>query len=473
MTQANNTITPPKEADLDEFLDKKYIITNDNGQRKYGPPTDWIGPPPPKGSEVFIGKLPRDVFEDELIPIFQKIGPIYEMRLMMDYENNFNRGFAFIMFSHPDDAKKAIDELNRHEIRKSRYIGVCKSVDNCRLFVGGIPKTKTKEEILEEMKKITESVLDVILYSSITDKTKNRGFAFVEYESHKSAAMARRKLIPGKIQLWGKDIAVDWAEPEPEIDEETMSKVTILYARNLMMTTTEEHIKDIFTLEDKLKIEKVKKLRDFAFIHYKTREDAETALEKLNTVEIDGSIVEVTWAKPVDRPRQRNYPRPNQPVPTITPCYYGPAYDIYNGPIPFTNCPGRAGFIPRVAFRGRSRGAAGIRRFRGFPLNSNATGPFKQSEGGNAPNSSSYTQYQSNKLGRIAEEKSYVPEYALLMPVSNAEGIDSTMPMPNPPLFSYAPHPRAHPAFMHPPAGFEDVPCYTYVPNPSGYIPSN
>lgn len=35
------------------------------------------------------------------------------------------------------------------------------------------------------------------MYPSAMDKSKNRGFAFVEYESHKAAAMARRKLIPG------------------------------------------------------------------------------------------------------------------------------------------------------------------------------------------------------------------------------------------------------------------------------------
>lgn len=40
-------------------------------------------------------------------------------------------------------------------------------------------------------------MLDVIVYTSAKDKTKNRGFAFVEYESHKAAAMARRKLMPG------------------------------------------------------------------------------------------------------------------------------------------------------------------------------------------------------------------------------------------------------------------------------------
>lgn len=82
-------------------------------------------------------------------------------------------------------------------IRNGRLLGVCASVDNCRLFVGGIPKTKKKEEILAEMKKVTDGVVDVIVYPSAADKSKNRGFAFVEYESHRAAAMARRKLLPG------------------------------------------------------------------------------------------------------------------------------------------------------------------------------------------------------------------------------------------------------------------------------------
>ena len=84
-----------------------------------------------------------------------------------------------------------------------------------------------KDEILEEMKKVTDGVINVIVYPNMSDKTKNRGFAFVEYESHRAAAMARRKLIPGKIQLWNHQIAVDWAEPEPEVDDDVMSRVRI------------------------------------------------------------------------------------------------------------------------------------------------------------------------------------------------------------------------------------------------------
>ncbi|XP_076450587.1 APOBEC1 complementation factor-like isoform X2 [Babylonia areolata] len=276
-------------------------MVQENGQRKFGPPPTWKGPPPPRGSEIFIGKIPRDIYEDELVPVFEKVGPIYEFRLMMDFSGS-NRGYAFCMYTTRTDAKRAIKELNNYEIKKGRLLGVCSSVDNCRLFVGGIPKNKNREDILAEMSKVTEGVVDVIVYPSAVDKTKNRGFAFVEYESHRAAAMARRKLIPGRIQLWGHQIAVDWAEPEQDVDEDTMSQVKILYVRNLMLSTTEETLKEFFSrAAGGCEIERVKKIRDYAFVHFRCREDALTAMNETNGSSIEGSEVEVVLAKPVDK----------------------------------------------------------------------------------------------------------------------------------------------------------------------------
>lgn len=54
------------------------------------------------------------------------------------------------------------------------------------------------------------------------------------------------RLSSGRIQLWGHAIAVDWAEPEVEVDEDTMATVKILYVRNLMLQTTEETIEKEF-----------------------------------------------------------------------------------------------------------------------------------------------------------------------------------------------------------------------------------
>ncbi|KFV15170.1 APOBEC1 complementation factor [Pterocles gutturalis] len=299
-----------KEAALRALIQRTgYNLIQENGQRKYGgPPPGWDGPPPERGCEIFIGKLPRDLFEDELIPLCEKIGKIYEMRMMMDFNGN-NRGYAFVTFSNKQEAKNAIKQLNNYEIRNGRLLGVCASVDNCRLFVGGIPKTKKREEILAEMKKVTDGVVDVIVYPSAADKTKNRGFAFVEYESHRAAAMARRKLLPGRIQLWGHPIAVDWAEPEVEVDEDTMSSVKILYVRNLMLSTTEETIEKEFNNIKPGAVERVKKIRDYAFVHFNKREDAVEAMKAFNGKVLDGSPIEVTLAKPVDKDSYVRYTR--------------------------------------------------------------------------------------------------------------------------------------------------------------------
>ena len=216
----------PNEAALLRLMERTgFSMIQENGQRKYGgPPPGWEGPPPVKGCEIFVGKIPRDIFEDELVPIFEKVGKLYEMRLMMDFSGS-NRGYAFVMYTNRNDALRAVKEMNNYRIRDERYLGVCMSVDNCRLFVGGIPKSVCKEEIMHEMEKVTDGVVDVIVYPSAADKTKNRGFAFVEYSSHRAAAMARRKLIPGKIQLFNHQIAVDWAEPEREVEDDVMDKV--------------------------------------------------------------------------------------------------------------------------------------------------------------------------------------------------------------------------------------------------------
>lgn len=224
MADGNNSLTYKL---LELMEETGYAIVQHNGQRKFGPPPKWTGPPPPKGCEIFIGKLPREIFEDELVPIFSRVGKIYEMRLMMDFSGS-NRGYAFVTYTNRADASRAVKELNGYEIREGRQIGVVKSVDNCRLFVGGLPKNKSKEEILEELSKRVAGIVDVILYKNCFDRRLNRGFAFVEFTSHRAAAMARRALVPGYVKLWDQEVMVDWAEPEPDIDDDQMRKVSFI-----------------------------------------------------------------------------------------------------------------------------------------------------------------------------------------------------------------------------------------------------
>ncbi|EMP29931.1 Heterogeneous nuclear ribonucleoprotein R [Chelonia mydas] len=289
-----------KESDLSHvqaLLERTgYTLDVTTGQRKYGgPPPDTVysGIQPGIGTEVFVGKIPRDLYEDELVPLFEKAGPIWDLRLMMDPLSGQNRGYAFITFCGKDSAQEAVKLCDNYEIRPGKHLGVCISVANNRLFVGSIPKNKTKENILEEFSKVTvvgklrpikvfhwqavrqfvcvdrlqarlpaapsgrgllfpadgscrrpclrmvnvnklslacqritltEGLVDVILYHQPDDKKKNRGFCFLEYEDHKSAAQARRRLMSGKVKVWGNVVTVEWADPVEEPDPEVMAK---------------------------------------------------------------------------------------------------------------------------------------------------------------------------------------------------------------------------------------------------------
>ncbi|GBP09410.1 APOBEC1 complementation factor [Eumeta japonica] len=280
--------------------DTGYPIVQSNGQRKFGPPSDWRGPSPPRGCEVFIGKIPREILEDELVPLFSKVGKIYEFRLMMDFSGS-NRGYSFVTYTTREEASAAIRILNNYEIRPNRYLGVVKSVDNCRLFIGKLPCDKTREDLLVELSKYVGGIVNVIMYQNCYNRNVNRGFAFVEFASHREAAMARRALVPGFFRLWNQEVYVDWAEPEPEVDQEIMKTVKILYIRNLMISTSQEKLQKIVEKIIGTKISHIKKIKDYAFVHFKERSHAEQAIVKLTGIEIDGSKIEVKWAKPVDR----------------------------------------------------------------------------------------------------------------------------------------------------------------------------
>ncbi|XP_038818935.1 heterogeneous nuclear ribonucleoprotein Q-like isoform X3 [Salvelinus namaycush] len=358
-TKVSDPTKGPDEAKIKALLDRTiYTLDVTTGQRKYGgPPPESVysGAQPTIGTEIFVGKIPRDLFEDELVPLFEKAGPIWDLRLMMDPLSGLNRGYAFVTFCTKEAASETVNLCNNHEIRPGKHIGVCISVANNRLFVGSIPKSKTKEQIVEEFAKVTEGLNDVILYHQPDDKKKNRGFCFLEYEDHKTAAQARRRLMSGKVKVWGNMVTVEWADPIEDPDPEVMAKVKVLFVRNLANSVTEEILEKSFGQFGKL--ERVKKLKDYAFVHFDERDAAVKALAQMNGKVLEGEHIDIVFAKPPDQKRKErkaqrqaaktnmyddddyyyNYGPPQLPPPTrggrgrggysYPPDYYG--YDDY------------------------------------------------------------------------------------------------------------------------------------------------
>lgn len=198
-----------------------YNIILANGQRRYGPPPNWTAGEPPSGSEIFIARIPRTFSELDLLPIFEKMGQVYMFRMMLNFSTT-NRGFAFLKYTTPAAAERAVHELDNYEVQevtkdgiRKIKLGVVLSCDRKALIIHPIPV------------KIPMSDLLALLYSNDIDDSCIFGMkkelfkdnvnykAIIEFDEHRSAALARRKLLPLRNR-WGGHLVIDWYPPEPK-----------------------------------------------------------------------------------------------------------------------------------------------------------------------------------------------------------------------------------------------------------------
>jgi RNA recognition motif-containing protein len=75
------------------------------------------------------------------------------------------------------------------------------------------------------------------------------------------------------------------------------TQVRVLFIRNLMPTTTEEVIRRVFSdLAGSANcVERVKKMKDYAFVHFVNRDSAESAISAAQNLVLDGCKIEVSW----------------------------------------------------------------------------------------------------------------------------------------------------------------------------------
>uniref|UniRef100_G1SLD3 Dead end protein homolog 1 n=1 Tax=Oryctolagus cuniculus TaxID=9986 RepID=G1SLD3_RABIT len=175
------------------------------------PPPGWVGSPPPAGSEVFIGRLPQDVYEHQLIPLFQRVGRLYEFRLMMTF-SGLNRGFAYARYSSRRGAQAAIATLHNHPLRPSCPLLVCRSTEKCELSVEGLPPGLSHHALLLALQPLGPGLQEALLLPSPGPALTQ--IALLKFSSHRAAAMAKKALVEGQSRLCGEQVAVEWLKPD-------------------------------------------------------------------------------------------------------------------------------------------------------------------------------------------------------------------------------------------------------------------
>ncbi|XP_035267160.1 dead end protein 1 isoform X1 [Anguilla anguilla] len=209
-------------ASLESWVQRTAIkLVQVNGQRKYGgPPPDWTGPAPGPGCEVFISQIPRDIYEDKLIPLFQSVGPLYEFRLMMNFSGQ-NRGFAYAKYRDPQSAAAAIRCLHQHQLQQGAPLTVRRSTEKRQLCLGDLPAGVDRERLLQVLRGLSEGVESVSLKFG---KGGKKVTAIVHYTSHYNASMAKKVICEAFKRKFGIIITVKWFsfsnKPKQDEDED-------------------------------------------------------------------------------------------------------------------------------------------------------------------------------------------------------------------------------------------------------------
>lgn len=62
--------------------------------------------------KLFVAGLPYDLYDEELVEIFEKFGTIASAKVALDKETGKSRGFAFVDMPNDEEAREAIEHLN-------------------------------------------------------------------------------------------------------------------------------------------------------------------------------------------------------------------------------------------------------------------------------------------------------------------------------------------------------------------------
>lgn len=66
---------------------------------------------------IYVGNLATDVTEDDLKKAFEAFGEVSSVKIIKDMFSGFSKGFGFIEMPGKQQAQKAMDELNGHDLK--------------------------------------------------------------------------------------------------------------------------------------------------------------------------------------------------------------------------------------------------------------------------------------------------------------------------------------------------------------------
>ncbi|KAH9517977.1 ELAV like RNA binding protein found in neurons isoform X2 [Dermatophagoides farinae] len=148
-------------------------------------------------TNLIVNYLPQTMTQEEIRSLFSSIGEVESCKLIRDKVTGQSLGYGFVNYVRADDAEKAINTLNglrlqNKTIKVSFARPSSESIKGANLYVSGIPKTMTQQELESLFTPYGRIITSRILCDNITGLSK--GVGFVRFDQRCEAEKAIKHL---------------------------------------------------------------------------------------------------------------------------------------------------------------------------------------------------------------------------------------------------------------------------------------
>ncbi|ANB14119.1 polyadenylate-binding protein [Sugiyamaella lignohabitans] len=275
---------------------------------------------------IFIKNLDPAIDNKALHDTFSAFGNILSCKIATD-DNGISKGYGFVHYEDVESAESAIKHVDgmllndkkvfvgRHIAKQDRQSKAEQLRANyTNIYVKNLD-LETNQEKFEEMFKKFGTITSASL--AVDGEGKSRGFGFVNYESHESAAKAVEELNDSETPS-GKKLYVGRAQKKYEREEELKKQYEAarlekinkyqgvnLYIKNLDDSVDDEKLREVFSVHGTITSAKVMtddsgKSKGFGFVCFSSTEEATKAVAEMNQFMLAGKPLYVALAQRKD-----------------------------------------------------------------------------------------------------------------------------------------------------------------------------
>ncbi|ESQ53728.1 hypothetical protein EUTSA_v10024683mg [Eutrema salsugineum] len=246
-------------------------------------------------TSLYVGDLDFNVTDSQLFDAFSQMGQVVSVRVCRDLATRRSLGYGYVNFTNPQDAARAIQELNYIPLygKPIRVMYSHRDPSVRRSGAGNIFIKNLDLSIDHKALHDTFSTFGNIVSCKVAvdSSGQSKGYGFVQYADEDSAQKAIEKL--NGMLLNDKQVYVGPFLRRQERDSSAnKTKFTNVYVKNLAESTTDDDLKNTFSEYGKITSAVVMKDGDgkskgFGFVNFENADDAARAVESLNGHKFD------------------------------------------------------------------------------------------------------------------------------------------------------------------------------------------